>query len=86
MSMEKPPVYVQKHINSVKPGDAVLHNGREQTVSKSDIRWSSFMGRSIFGDSYCHGHQQVMVRVFDTPRIPLQPRDANAPEQLPDPS
>ena len=48
-----------KHISLIRQGDTILHNGEERTVCDSDILISSFMGISIFGDSYSMGRKLV---------------------------
>lgn len=47
------------HISRIKGGDAILHNGEVKTVSNCDIKRDSFMGITIFGDSYSLGHKKV---------------------------
>lgn len=44
----------------IKHGDVILHNGKEMTVSRENIKFSSFMGRTIFGDSYNLGNKKVL--------------------------
>jgi hypothetical protein len=48
------------HISEIKSGDAILHNGEVKTVSNNDIKEDSFMGRTIFGDSYKLGYKKVI--------------------------
>lgn len=43
---------VTSHIDMIRPGDTVLHNGELRTVCKSDIKSGGFMGVTLFGDSY----------------------------------
>lgn len=52
------------HINFVRPCDTVFHGGALRTVCASDIRRCSFMGASIFGDTYALGHTPVQRVVF----------------------
>lgn len=59
------------HIQNICAGDTVFHNGTEHTVSGKDIKYDSFMGISLFGDSYRLGTKPVMKVIFDTPKIPL---------------
>ena len=47
------------HISKIRGGDAILHNDRIVTVSNNDIRYSKFMGITIFGDSYNLGYKLV---------------------------
>lgn len=48
------------HIKKIKAGDTILHNDKLVTVSKKDIRHSTFLGRTIFGDSYNLGYKPVV--------------------------
>ncbi|QHB48879.1 hypothetical protein [Shigella phage Z31] len=48
------------HIKDIKVGDIVLFHGVEKTVTEKDIKEDSFMGRSLFGDSYCLGYRAVL--------------------------
>lgn len=48
------------HIKDIKVGDIVLFHGVERTVTAKDITEDSFMGRSLFGDSYCLGYRAVL--------------------------
>ena len=52
---------MMKHISEVKVGDIVLHNGVERTVGANDIKYDSFMGYTLFGDSYHLGYKKVHV-------------------------
>jgi hypothetical protein len=48
------------HINQIKPGDTVRHNGKEMTVSRSNLTRSDHHdGQNLFGDSYQCGHKKV---------------------------
>jgi len=47
------------HISTIKRGDTVHHNGHKRTVGKEDIK-STFMGYSLWGDSYKLG--SVLVK------------------------
>lgn len=47
------------HIDSVRVGDAVEHDGELRTVCKKDIHYNSFMGTTLFGDSYALGTKPV---------------------------
>ena len=48
------------HIKDIKAGDTVLFHGAEKTVTAKDIKEDSFMGRTLFGDSYCLGYLAVL--------------------------
>ena len=50
-----------KHISDIRKGDIVLHNGVVMTVSGTDIHRNTFMGTTIFGDSYHSGNKKVIV-------------------------
>ncbi|EIK2434374.1 hypothetical protein LJZ24_004659 [Escherichia coli] len=54
----------KRHINDIKPGDTVLRDGELLTVTARDIKHDSFMGRTLFGDSYNLGYNLVTVAVF----------------------
>jgi hypothetical protein len=55
------------HISLIESGDTVIHEGKMQTVCKGNIGRCSFMGRSIFGDSYRSGHKKVKRVRFAVP-------------------
>lgn len=48
------------HIKDIKVGDTVIFHGVEKTVTAKDITEDSFMGRSLFGDSYYLGYRAVL--------------------------
>lgn len=50
---------IDTHIDSIKPGDTVEHNGKMMTVCRSDIKLGTFMGTTLFGDSYRLGRIPV---------------------------
>ena len=52
------------HIDKIEPGDTVYHNGKARTVTKKDIGYDSTMGKTIFGDSYKLGKQEVERVLF----------------------
>lgn len=49
------------HISTISPNDVVFHNGELLTVGKNDISRCSFMGLSLFGDSYHSGYKAVIL-------------------------
>ena len=51
--------YKLVHVSEVKPGDTVFHGGKDRTVGKKDVRYGSFMGTTLFGDSYRLGQVPV---------------------------
>lgn len=52
---------IEVHIDNIKSGDTIEHNGQIKTVSKKDIKIGGFMGTTIFGDSYSIGHKKVTL-------------------------
>ena len=54
----------QVHISTIKAGDIVKHDDKEMTVSSNDIKHCSFMGVSLFGDSYHLGYKPVTKIVY----------------------
>lgn len=48
------------HIKDIKVGDTVLFHGVEKTVTAKDIKEDSFMGVTLFGDSYRLGYLAVL--------------------------
>lgn len=52
------------HISTIRGGDTVMHNGEMKTVSFNNIKRDSFMGSSIFGDSYKLGRKKVQKIIF----------------------
>lgn len=51
------------HISTINQGDTVIHRGHLMTVGKSDIGYSSFMGWTLFGDSYKLGYEPVILKL-----------------------
>ena len=47
------------HINTINVGDIIMFDGVLRTVGKDDIKYSSFMGKTIFGDSFHLGYKFV---------------------------
>ncbi|QNV69380.1 hypothetical protein F7661_28080 (plasmid) [Pseudomonas sp. CFA] len=58
---------VNTHINTVRAGDTVLHNGELRTVCNSDIKRRGFMGTTLFGDSYRSGTVPVHLARISRP-------------------
>lgn len=52
---------VESHIDMIRPGDTVLHNGELRTVGKPDIKRGGFMSATLFGDSYRLGTVPVKL-------------------------
>lgn len=52
------------HKNQIIAGDVIVcPDGKERTVCQKDIRGNSFLGVTIFGDSYHAGHKLVAKRI-----------------------
>lgn len=49
------------HIDTIRAGDVVDFEGRHRTVSAKDLKHCSFMGRSLFGDTYRLGRLPVQL-------------------------
>lgn len=47
------------HISQIRVGDTIIHEGFMRTVSGNNIKRCSFMGKTIFGDSYNLGYKLV---------------------------
>lgn len=54
----------QVHISTIQSGDTIQHNGEIKTVSGNNIKRCSFMGTTLFGDSYSLGHKLV-TKIID---------------------
>jgi hypothetical protein len=54
----------QVNISQISIGDTVIHNNKIMTVGKNDIKKSSFMGITLFGDSYSIGNKLVSKVIF----------------------
>jgi hypothetical protein len=51
---------IHVHKDMITSGDTIVcPDGKERTVCQSNIRYSSFMGVTIFGDCYHAGHKLV---------------------------
>jgi len=55
---------LETHISNIQAGDTILHNDEMKTVSGNNIKGDSFMGKSLFGDSYHSGHKKVQKIIF----------------------
>ena len=47
------------HISQISVGDTIEHDGELKTVSGNNIKRNSFMGITLFGDSYNLGTKTV---------------------------
>lgn len=52
------------HISNINVGDTIMHNGEIKTISGNNLKRDSFMGTSLFGDSYNLGHKLVELITF----------------------
>lgn len=48
------------HIDDIKVGDVVVHDGQDRTVCAADLKHGTFMGTTLFGDSYRCGTVPVL--------------------------
>lgn len=55
---------IKRHISIIKAGDIVVINGELKKVGKNDIKYSSFMGITLFGDCYQLGYKLVDVALI----------------------
>lgn len=55
---------VKTHISNIRAGDTIIFRGKQTTVCKNNITYSSFMGVSIFGDTYNLGCKLVEKVIF----------------------
>lgn len=54
------------HIDEIRRGDTVLHNGQLVTVGKENLKRGGFMGTTLMGDSYRSGLDPVIRVTFQT--------------------
>jgi hypothetical protein len=47
------------HISQIAPGDTIEYEGKLTTVSANNIKRDSFMGITLFGDSYNLGSKPI---------------------------
>jgi len=51
---------IEVHISEIKTGDLVkCKDGFIRTIGKNNINYNSFMGYTLFGDSYKLGREKV---------------------------
>jgi hypothetical protein len=55
---------IPTYINNIKPGDTIYLDDELKTVSKCNIRYDSFMGHTLFGDSFILGTKPVLLVEF----------------------
>ena len=69
------------NISEIKPGDIILHNGKESTVSAKDIKQDKFMGKTIFGDSYALGNKSVALLIYGNLNESQNQSNINSPRE-----
>ena len=47
------------HVSLIRASDTVFHEGKVRTVCKGNLKNDSFMGPTLFGDSYNIGRKPV---------------------------
>ncbi len=52
-------LFLMVHISDITSDDIVEHAGVTETVTQCDIKHDSFMGISLFGDTYHLGNKKV---------------------------
>jgi len=52
------------HISRIRAADTVFHEGDAKTVCDRDLKRNTFMGDTLFGDSYVLGSKPVLVVVW----------------------
>ena len=57
------------HISQISSGDTIEHEGQLRTVTSTNIKNCSFMGVSLFGDSYNSGRKPVKKVSFIVPKL-----------------
>lgn len=62
--MTAPHTLTPCHIDTLKAGDTVVHDGQMITVCPADLKRGGFMGTTFKGDSYHAGHKPVMRVTF----------------------
>jgi len=58
---------IKTHIDLIMSGDIIEFNGKMTTVCANNIKSDSFIGRTIFGDSYNSGYKPVIKFLFIKP-------------------
>ena len=57
---------VEVHTSTISIGDTIICNdGFERTIGKGNIKRDSFMGVSIFGDTYLLGRLPVKKVIYE---------------------
>ena len=76
------------HIDTIRPGDTVKIGGQLKTVGKNNLKYTSFMGRTLFGSNYMGGLEPVeKANIFkamptEDQKRPLTPTKIKTPTVL----
>jgi hypothetical protein len=57
---------IEVNINEVRPGDYIKHDGKVVGIGPKDIKYNTFMGTTVLGDSYHLGHKPVIMVLLHT--------------------
>jgi len=57
--------YEKVSIDLIRVGDVVFFEDKDRTVGKSNIKGDSFMGRTLWGDSYHSGYKPVLRKIMN---------------------
>lgn len=57
--VNRPVEIEQVHVSLIRASDTVFHEGKVRTVCKGNLKNDSFMGPTLFGDSYNIGRKPV---------------------------
>ena len=60
------PQIEEVHISRIRVGDAIIHEGHMRTICNTVLRRDSFMGITLFGDSYHLGYKLVKRVLFSS--------------------
>ena len=63
------------HISLIRPGDVVEWEGKLRTVGRADIKHGTFMGSSLWGDSFRCGTVPVQLVVFQVTKPLSAPKE-----------
>lgn len=55
---------VETHISQIVVGNTILLNGVLQMVGRENIKLDTFIGRTLFGDSYQLGNKPVKKAII----------------------
>lgn len=54
------------HISKIRVGDVVNHKGEFKTVTRSNLGSNTFLGDTLFGDSF-KGGKELVTRIITNP-------------------